>query len=110
MRIHALWLSASVLTLGWCGAAAAQTPAQNSGDTTTASSDEIVVTAERRATNLQTTAIAATVITGEDLANKGVTTVDSLQFISPATTVDNFGQGNDFNIRGIGKGEHNTQT
>jgi len=50
------------------------------------------------------------VMTGEDLANRGVTSVDSLQFISPNTAVDNFGQGNDFNIRGIGKGEHNSQT
>lgn len=72
--------------------------------------EEIVVTAERRRTNLQTTPIAATVVTGESLASSGVTTVDQLQFISPAATVNNFGQGIDFNIRGIGKAEHNTQT
>ena len=34
----------------------------------------------------------------------------SLQFISPAATINNFGQGIDFNIRGIGKAEHNSQT
>ena len=45
-----------------------------------------------------------------DLANSGVTNVDQLQFISPGATVNNFGQGIDFNIRGIGKAEHNTQT
>src|SRR5678816_2499774 len=28
----------------------------------------------------------------------------------PSLTVNNFGQGIDFNIRGIGKAEHNTQT
>lgn len=72
--------------------------------------DEIVVTAERRATSLQRTPIAATVLTGDDLANAGVTSVDQLQFISPGATVNNFGQGNDFNIRGIGKAEHNTST
>lgn len=72
--------------------------------------EEIVVTAERRRTNLQTTPIAATVLTGEVLANKGVTNVDQLQFISPAAVVNNFGQGIDFNIRGIGKAEHNSQT
>ncbi len=72
--------------------------------------EEIIVTAERRRTNLQTTPIAATVMTGEKLANSGVTVVDQLQFISPAATVNNFGQGIDFNIRGIGKAEHNTQT
>ena len=93
------------------GPPAAQTrarrrPPRRNSDT----SDEIVVTAERRTENLQTAPLAATVISGDDLAGKGVTTVDPLQFVSPATTVDNFGQGNDFNIRGIGKGEHNTQT
>jgi len=106
MRIHALWLSASVLALGWTGGAYAQT----ANESDTVASDEIVVTAERRATNLQTTGISATVLTGEDLSNRGVTNVDQLQFIAPATTVNNFGQGIDFNIRGIGKAEHNTQT
>src|SRR6185436_110267 len=72
-------------------------------------SAEIVVTAERRSTNLQTTPIAASVMTGEDVANSGVTTVDQLQFISPAATVNNLGQGNHFNIRGLGKADHNTQ-
>ena len=39
-----------------------------------------------------------------------MTNVDALQFAMPSVTVNNFGQGNDFNIRGIGKAEHNTQT
>lgn len=72
--------------------------------------DDLVVTAERRTESLQRTPIAATVMTGDDLANAGVTTVDQLQFVSPGATVNNFGQGIDFNIRGIGKAEHNTQT
>lgn len=52
--------------------------AQSATDQTTADSneDEIVVTAERRATSLQRTPIAATVLTGDDLANAGVTSVD----------------------------------
>lgn len=84
--------------------AMAQTQDQSSDE------DEIVVTAERRAESLQRAPIAATVMTGDDLANAGVTTVDQLQFVSPGATVNNFGQGIDFNIRGIGKAEHNTQT
>ncbi len=72
--------------------------------------EEIVVTAERRRTDLQKTPIAATVMTGERVADSGVTIVDQLQFISPSAAVNNFGQGIDFNIRGIGKAEHNTQT
>jgi iron complex outermembrane receptor protein len=89
----------------------AQTPAQSGGQATTDTVlEEIIVTAERRRTSLQVTPIAATVMTGEKLADSGVTMVDQLQFISPGATVNNFGQGIDFNIRGIGKAEHNTQT
>ncbi len=96
--------------------ALAQTPSQQSQATAAnkatgeAVLEEIVVTAERRRTSLQRTPIAATVLTGETLANSGVTTVDQLPFISPGAVVNNFGQGIDFNIRGIGKAEHNTQT
>jgi iron complex outermembrane receptor protein len=112
MRIHALWAGASVLTLTWCGAAAAQTAAASAyakpGDGTTLT--ELVITAERRTTALQKTSIAATVLTGKDLIAKNVVTVDQIQFLSPSLTVNNFGQGNNIDIRGIGKGEHNSQT
>jgi iron complex outermembrane receptor protein len=111
---HKLWLSASAVALIWTGAAHAQSQPSSSSGTSKSSADatvaELVVTAERRTENLQTTAIAATVISGDDLINKGVLTVDSLQFALPGVTVNNFGQGNDFNIRGIGKAEHNSQT
>ncbi|HEY2068898.1 MAG TPA: TonB-dependent receptor [Rhizomicrobium sp.] len=101
-----LLLSVSVFALasGWGFAAHAQSTTTKSGV------EEVVVTAERRHENLQKTAISATVLTGADLTNKNVLTVDQLQFNMPSVTVDNFGQGNDFNIRGIGKGEHNSQT
>ena len=110
MKIHALWLGASVLALSWAGTASAQSAASTKQQAQPTELQELVVTAERRTQNLQSTAIAATVLTGEDLQEKGVFTVDQLQFVSPSITVNNFGQGNNFNIRGIGKGEHNTQT
>jgi len=101
-----LSLSVSVLALVCCNAAAqAQTQTSSGGGVET-----VVVTAERRATDLQKTAISATVLSGEALQNKGVSVVDELQFIAPSLTIDNFGQGIDFDIRGIGKGEHNSQT
>lgn len=71
---------------------------------------EVVVTADKRVTNLQQTPISATVMTGSQLLHAGVINVNQLETISPSLSVNNFGQGNDFNIRGIGKGEHNTQT
>jgi iron complex outermembrane receptor protein len=109
MKIHALWLGASALALAWSGGAAAQTAAPKGGASATAL-PELVVVAERRETNLQKAPIAATVLNQADLIKRGVFTVDQLQFVAPSLTVNNFGQGNDFDIRGIGKGEHNTQT
>ena len=91
-------------------AAAQTTPANEPKSSEAEVFGEIVVTAERRRTDLQKTPIAATVMTGEDITNAGVMTVDQLQFISPSAVVNNFGQGIDFNIRGIGKAEHNSQT
>ena len=104
-----LLLTTSAVVLTWTtGAYAQSAPAPSSS--TNAGVEEVVVTAERRTVSLQKTNIAASVLSGQDLANKGITTVDDLQFIAPAVTVDNFGQGIDFDIRGIGKGEHNCQT
>ena len=93
-------------------AAAAAQPQPQSSSTASQPSDptEIVITAQRRSENLMRTPIAATILSGTDLTNKGVTNVDALQFATPSVTVNNFGQGNDFNVRGIGKAEHNTQT
>jgi iron complex outermembrane receptor protein len=115
MKIHGLWLGASLVTLAWCSAAAAQTTAtRGAAAAPAATSDnqvaEVVVTADRRTTNLQTTAIAATVLSQDELQRQNVTSVDELQFISPSLAVNNFGQGNNIDIRGIGKGEHNSQT
>jgi len=106
----------SALMLACYGTASAQTaPAEvedqvEEGAQTARTLDAVVVTAERRSEPLQTTPISATVLSGEELAKLGVNVVDQLQFSSPSVTVNNFGQGIDFNIRGIGKAEHNTQT
>jgi len=114
MKTSALWLGVSVAAMSWAAPAMAQTVApQSVASDTSATNDEegdIIITATRREENLMTTPISASVLSGTDLGNKGVTNVDALQFAMPSVVVNNFGQGNDFNIRGIGKAEHNTQT
>jgi len=116
MRVQAYWSAASLLGLVWSGTSAAQSPssrtpqASPAGVSSSAVLEEVVVTAERRHTDAQHTAISATVLSGNDIADMGVVTVDALQFATPGATIDNFGQGIDFNIRGVGKGEHNSQT
>jgi iron complex outermembrane receptor protein len=117
MKVRAFLLGATVLTASWSSLAVAQTapPATPAASADTQSDDtattkDIIVTAERRSENLATTPISASVLSGNQLANKGIINVDALQFAMPSVVVNNFGQGNDFNIRGIGKAEHNSQT
>jgi iron complex outermembrane recepter protein len=110
MKIKVLCFSMSAMALGWTVSAVAQTATPAAQDSPKEGLTELVVTAERRHTDLQNTPISATVLSGSDLTSAGITTVDQLQFATPGATIDNFGQGIDFNIRGIGKAEHNSQT
>jgi iron complex outermembrane receptor protein len=71
--------------------------------------EQIVVTAERRSTDLQLSAIAATVLKGEDLSKLNVNTVDSLMFNTPSLTVQSSGENALVNIRGIGKSDGGAQ-
>lgn len=102
-----LWLTTSAMVLLWSGAAHAE-DARVAQDEQATALGEVVVTAERRTSNLQTTAVAASVLSGEELQNNGVSNVETLQFSVPSLTVQNSGQGNSFNIRGIGKTENNS--
>jgi iron complex outermembrane receptor protein len=65
--------------------------------------EEIVVTAQRRETSLQRTALAASVITGEGLVDRGITGLTAIQYAVPSLNISDFGSANVFNIRGIGR-------
>jgi iron complex outermembrane receptor protein len=71
--------------------------------------EEIVVTAERRTTDVQKTSLPVTVLTGEDLRKKGVDSVDGLQFTTPSLNIQDSGDGAIINIRGIGKSDFGQQ-
>jgi len=103
-------LSASLVALLGASAAQAQTAPATTADPTAAAATtteqgDVVVTAERRSTGLQRTAVAASVLTGEDLTRKSILSVEQLQFATPSLTINTSGQSNSFNIRGIGKTE-----
>ena len=106
MKTIVFWLGASALAIGSCQSAWAQATAGSGNE----NAETVVVTAERRTENLMTTPITASVLSGDELQNRGALTINDLQFIAPSVTINDFGQGVDFDIRGIGKGEHNTQT
>src|SRR6185437_11796948 len=62
---------------------------------------EVVVTAERRATDVQTTPIAVNALSGTQLQAEHITTVGDLQTVAPIA-VTNGGWHQQINIRGIG--------
>jgi iron complex outermembrane receptor protein len=104
--VSAIMLAAAVPVFAQEAPSPAQDEAQSADPSSSNPTDaEIVVTAERRTTSLQRSSVAATVLTGEDLVRKSVNSVEGLQFASPSLTVNTTGQGNAFNIRGIGKVE-----
>jgi iron complex outermembrane recepter protein len=84
-------------------AAYAQTaaPARDEAGT---SVEEVVVTAQRREELAQDVGIALSVISGEDLAERGVVTVNQLQYSTPSLEViPAFGGGQpQFRLRGVG--------
>ncbi len=114
-KVHAPTLTLGVLLLSGLSSAIAQQATQSvqgtaaatsSGTADTSSSvdslGEIIVTAERRSQNLQTTPVAVTAVSGSMLQELSVDTVGGLTNISPSIQADTF-QGNvQIHIRGIG--------
>jgi len=87
-------LSAAGIELGYAGASAAN------GDT---SLDEVIVTARRRAENLQTVPIAITAFSSADLRENDITSTQDLVRFVPALTINNtVGLGAGFVLRGQG--------
>lgn len=88
--------------------ASVATPAISQGapaDQNTATENEvpdIVVTAQRREESLQKVGIAATALTGDQLAEKAVQRVSDLQFAAPSLSITDQGLTQSVNIRGIG--------
>jgi iron complex outermembrane recepter protein len=121
-KSRARWVGLTLATLQCSGlvhAQATDTPAATDADKAAAkakadkdasTTQTVTVTAQRRTEPLQTSSISATVLSGDDLSRAGINVVDQLQFATPSATVNNFGQGINFDIRGIGKAETNTQT
>ena len=52
--------------------------------------EEVIVTAERRVENLQTTALSATVLDAELLADKGVMGLTAVQYAAPGVLIADY--------------------
>jgi outer membrane receptor protein involved in Fe transport len=106
-----IWSSAVVLAVGFAiRASAAESPTVSERTTATTELEEVVITAERRSTDIQSVAASVSVRTGEELAAQGrYTTRQVLEDVPGLAVVDNSSvnvgssdvQGNNITIRGI---------
>ena len=101
----ALWLTGgagSVLAGGAPAVAATATATAASGET---GLDEIVVTAEKRNSTVQETAISMTAISGDQLLSQGITTVEDIAAKVPGISIRTAGPGQtEYEIRGLSAG------
>ena len=64
--------------------------------------EEVVVTAERKAQNAQDVPIAATVLSADELQDRGVDNINDLAQVSPSVAINTYNRQTFVNIRGIG--------
>lgn len=74
--------------------------AQARDESTTVS--PVVITAERREENLQETSISATVLSGDEIQQKGVDSINDVQQIAPSIAINAYNRSTFINIRGVG--------
>ncbi len=64
--------------------------------------EEIVITSERRESNLQDTPISATVLSADALIKKGVDDISEIQQVAPSIAINQYNRSTFINIRGVG--------
>ncbi len=89
----------SALVFGWNAVPALAHAAHQSG--TQLKLHEVIVTAERRAENVERTPLAITAISGSQLGTLGVTSATHLNGLVPDVHIGNAGPGVEISIRGI---------
>jgi iron complex outermembrane receptor protein len=90
------------LISGVLGTAAFAAIPAHAAESTAGTLEDIVITAQRRETNLQTTPVAVSAVTGEDIANQKLFTVADLASDVPAFSMTALtGLDVELNIRGI---------
>ncbi len=79
-----------------------QTAAEQTDTVAGAPLQEVVVTAERRAENVQTTPISVVAVSGAELQAESVVSINSLTTVAPDVTIQSGNGSSAINIRGIG--------
>ena len=100
-NIAAFSFAASIIAITASSAASAQTAAASAAPDTVGIED-IVVTAQKRAENLQKTPAAVTALSGERLVSSGITNLASAQELVPGARFHQEGNTTQVFLRGIG--------
>ena len=90
------------LSAGMAAPAHAQAAPESQAQENAEAPPEIIVTAQRREENLQDVPIAATALSGDQLENKAVQSIEDLQFAAPGVSITDAGLTQSVNLRGIG--------
>ena len=102
-RLLSMFVLCSIATVRTNPACAQEVPDQNSGKL-----EEIVVTAQRRAENLQNVPISVQVIDSQSMKEQNQNSLDELSETVPAVHISNPGLfSNNLVIRGVGSGANN---
>ena len=80
---------------------AAAPPSQQSNDA--AYQEDIVVTAQKRSELLSKTPVSVSALSGEQLQNRNLTSVQDLSATIPNLSISNYGGSSNVNIRGVGR-------
>ena len=100
MRIRGMAGATSMMALVAAAGVAAQTVPQTAA-TSTATEDDIIVTAQRRSESLQNVPISITALTGDTLAASGIQDTERLSTLTPGLIVQRSVVGK-ISIRGVG--------
>lgn len=103
----AMIFAASTITSAHAQSADANTDGQQDSEATTGLED-IVVTAQRRSESLQRAAVAVSAVTGDSLANAGITETGLLSKLIPSLVVQPTGGTTSFFLRGVGTASQNS--
>ena len=103
-RVELKAVSAAVLVVLGSSAMAQSAPAAAAAAASAATLDRVEVTAQRRVESAQEVGVAVSVLSGDELRAKGITSVNKLQNEIPSLEIEPaFGSGQpQFRIRGIG--------
>lgn len=103
MRLIIHWsLSAIVVCAGAGGAIAQAAPVAAGAASQSDALQEVVVTAEKRVENIQSTPISVAALSGDQIDQRGIESIGDVQYNTPGLSVSNNGMINIINIRGVG--------